>query len=306
MSASNTVPTVSVLMTAYNREKYLAEAIESVLTSTFEDFELIVVDDCSSDTTVTIAQDFAARDKRVRVYINEKNLGDYPNRNRAASLARGKYLKYVDSDDLIYPHGLQILVETMERFPDAGYGVCTLEPDPDRIYPFQLSPIEAYWRHYFERVVFNNGPLSAIIRRDAFEAVGGFTGKQHVGDFELWHLLSASFPVVLMQQGIAWERCHDNRQMTDNLADVRVWFKYHVLSLQLLQSDLNPLKGEAKELVITLARKRMARFILRAVYEHGPLKAGQLLQLSPLSFYNLLPVAFTRKVYQGYRSRRMP
>ncbi|HEV2714429.1 MAG TPA: glycosyltransferase family A protein, partial [Terriglobales bacterium] len=95
-------PLVSVLMTAYNREKYIAEAIESVLASNFKDFELIIVDDCSKDRTAEIARRYTS-DSRVQVHVNEKNLGDYPNRNRAASLARGKYLKYLDSDDVIYP-----------------------------------------------------------------------------------------------------------------------------------------------------------------------------------------------------------
>ena|SRR5674476_1029541 len=88
-------PAVSVLMTAYNREKYIAEAIESVLAQTFTDFELVVVDDGSKDHTVDIARRYS-KDPRVSVHINEKNLGDYPNRNRAASLARGRYLKYLD------------------------------------------------------------------------------------------------------------------------------------------------------------------------------------------------------------------
>ena len=88
---------ISVLMTAFNREKYIGEAIESVLASTFKDFELIIVDDCSSDKTVEIAKNYENLDKRVKVFLNEKNLGDYSNRNKAASLANGKYIKYVDA-----------------------------------------------------------------------------------------------------------------------------------------------------------------------------------------------------------------
>ena len=91
------VPLVSVLMTAYNREKYIAEAIESVLASTYSNLELIIVDDCSKDNTLQIATNYQAKDDRIKVYKNEKNLGDYPNRNKAASYAKGKYLKYVDS-----------------------------------------------------------------------------------------------------------------------------------------------------------------------------------------------------------------
>src|ERR1041384_7268362 len=100
-------PLVSVLMTAYNREDYIAEAIESVLASTYTNFELIIVDDCSSDNTVAIAKEYKAKDKRIKVYVNEKNLGDYPNRNKAASYANGDFLMYVDSDDKILTDGIQ-------------------------------------------------------------------------------------------------------------------------------------------------------------------------------------------------------
>src|SRR5205814_9393285 len=96
-------PLISVLTTAYNREKYIAEAIESVLASTFKDFEMIIVDDCSKDHTVEIARRYSS-DPRVQVHVNEKNLGDYPNRNCASSFACGIYLKYLDSDDVIYSH----------------------------------------------------------------------------------------------------------------------------------------------------------------------------------------------------------
>ena len=122
-------PLVSVLMTSYNREKYIGEAIESVLNSSYRHFELIIVDDGSKDRTMEIARQYAEKDQRVKVYRNERNLGDYPNRNKAASYATGKYLKYVDADDLIYPWGLELLVQMMEKFPNAGWGLCSLEQD---------------------------------------------------------------------------------------------------------------------------------------------------------------------------------
>ena len=99
-------PTVSVLMTSYNHEQYIGAAIESVLASTFADFELIVVDDCSLDQTAALAHQYARTDRRIHVVTNDKNLGDYPNRNQAASYATGTYLKYLDADDLLYPHSL--------------------------------------------------------------------------------------------------------------------------------------------------------------------------------------------------------
>ena len=81
-------PAVSVLMTSYNREALIAEAIDSVLAQAFGDFELIVSDDGSQDRTVCIAEEYARRDPRVRVSVNARNLGDYSNRREAALLAR--------------------------------------------------------------------------------------------------------------------------------------------------------------------------------------------------------------------------
>ena len=124
---NKTLPLVSVLMTAYNRANYIALAIQSVLNSTYTNFELIIVDDRSSDNTLEIAKQFGITDDRIKIYSNEINLGDYPNRNKAAGYASGKYLKYVDADDYIYPFGLEILVTSMENFPDAAWGLCSIQ-----------------------------------------------------------------------------------------------------------------------------------------------------------------------------------
>lgn len=283
---------VSVLMTVYNREKYLGAAIESVLASTWRDFELIIADDRSSDRSVEIARHYAALDSRIKLHVNERNLGDYPNRNQAASHAVGKYLKYVDADDLIYPRGLELLVETMEQFPEAGYGLCSLEQDKERIFPFQLAPEEAYRRHYFGPSLFHKAPLSSIIKKNALWAVGGFSGKQHVGDFEMWHLLSARFPVVLMPHGVVWYREHDDQQMQANRTDVRIPFKYLVLGVELLGAKDNPLPAAERERALRQLKRKQARCILRVAKEHGLGKAAELRRMAEMSIGEVVRRAF--------------
>jgi glycosyltransferase involved in cell wall biosynthesis len=136
---------VSILTTVYNREKYIAACIESVLASSYQNWELIIVDDVSSDTSVAIAQRYEQKDARIKVYVNDKNLGDYPNRNKAASYAKGKYLKYLDADDLIYPRCLEVMVQTMEQFPEAGLGISQKVAEDIKPYPFLMDPKETFY-----------------------------------------------------------------------------------------------------------------------------------------------------------------
>ena len=83
-------PKISILTTVYNREKYLVACMDSVLASSYQDWELIIVDDVSTDTSLAIAKSYEKKDARIKVYVNDKNLGDYPNRNKAASYAKGQ------------------------------------------------------------------------------------------------------------------------------------------------------------------------------------------------------------------------
>jgi glycosyltransferase involved in cell wall biosynthesis len=281
-------------MAVYNGERFLKQAIESVLESSFSGFELIIVDDCSTDQSLEISREYEQKDARVHVYKNETNLGDYPNRNKAASLAKGKYLKYVDMDDLIYPSGLELLVNTMEMFPDAGYGLCSLEQDKERIFPFQLSPEEAYHRHYLESPLFHKAPLSAIIRASAFREVGGFTGRRYVGDFEMWHFLSRCFPVVLMQHGVVWYRVHEAQESTN--VDAVANFRYTQLSLEFLGAEGCPLKEDDKVLALRKIKRGASRYILRAAKDHGWHKARELMRMANLSYVETVRNAFRKQL----------
>jgi glycosyltransferase involved in cell wall biosynthesis len=238
-----TLPIVSVLMTAYNREDYIAQAIESVQTSTLENFELIIVDDQSKDNTVIIAQMYAANDDRIKVFRNEVNLGDYPNRNKAASYAQGKYIKYLDSDDLIYPHGLEVMVRAMEAFPNAGYGLSSC-PDLNSYYPSCVSPREAYLEHFLKGYAhFNRSPGSAIINSEVFYKVGGFSGKRMIGDYEMWFKLSQEHSLVKFPRDLVWHRSHENQESQSDYSKQYAVLKQNVLN-QALQSKKCPLSSE--------------------------------------------------------------
>jgi glycosyltransferase involved in cell wall biosynthesis len=258
----NNEPLVSVLMTTYNREKYLAAAIESVMASTYQNWELLVVDDKSTDKSVEIAQSYAAKDSRIKSIINEKNLGDYPNRNMAASLAKGKYIKYVDADDMIYPFGLEVMVDSMEKFPEAGWGLSSLPQDKFKMFPFILSGRDAYKRHYFEQQLFHKAPLSAIIKKDFFEKVGGFSGRRYLGDFEMWHIMANYSPVVLMAQGVVWYREHEEQEMQNNREDFTIPFKYVLCSEEMLDHGDCPLSDEDKKTALEKVHWNQARYIL--------------------------------------------
>jgi glycosyltransferase involved in cell wall biosynthesis len=111
------MPKVSICLPLYNGEKYLRRAIESVLAQTFTNFELLIADDCSSDSSSKITAEYAARDNRVKAWTNKQNLGHYPNYNACLKAASGKYIKLFAQDDIFKPEMLQEMVAAFERNP---------------------------------------------------------------------------------------------------------------------------------------------------------------------------------------------
>jgi glycosyltransferase involved in cell wall biosynthesis len=114
-------PTVSIGLPVYNGERFLAQAVESLLAQTLEDFDLLICDNASTDATEAICRDLVARERRVRYHRNERNLGAAPNFNRAWSLCagRGRYFKWAAHDDLYAPTYLERCVGVLEQDPTA-------------------------------------------------------------------------------------------------------------------------------------------------------------------------------------------
>lgn len=294
MNVAHNQPLVSVLMTVYNREAYLKYAIESVLASTYQNWELIITDDQSKDNSLNIAKSYQSKDPRIKVYLNEENLGDYPNRNKAASYAKGKYLKYVDADDMIYPHGLELLVYYMEQFSDSGFGLCSLDQDMERMFPFQLEPKEIYIRNYIQnKSVFHKAPLSSIIKRSVFEKEKGFAEVRHYGDFELWLRLSKSYNLVLMPHGIVWYRQSEGQEASVRKKNPMNALKTFKAAIDHIESNDCPLSEKDKITVISNYKKLIASLLLFQIRKGNLTKAKELKEHSKLSLYKILKYKFS-------------
>lgn len=109
------MPKVSVITPAYNASGFIGETIESVLKQTFQDWEMIIVDDCSTDDTYEIACKFSKKDGRIKVFKNKNNYGVAATRNHGLDVATGDYIAFVDSDDLWLPEKLEKQLRFMEE-----------------------------------------------------------------------------------------------------------------------------------------------------------------------------------------------
>ena len=109
------MPKISIITPAYNASLFLSETIESVLKQTFQDWEMIIVDDCSTDDTLKLAYEFSKKDTRIKIVQNEKNSGVAATRNHGLNVANGDFIAFVDSDDLWLPEKLEKQLKFMEE-----------------------------------------------------------------------------------------------------------------------------------------------------------------------------------------------
>lgn len=111
-------PLISVIMSVYNEEKYIDESLKSILNQTVKDFELIIVNDCSTDNTKQIIDELAAKDSRIKLIDNEQNMGLTRNLNKALAYARGEYIARMDGDDISMPNRFETQIKYLEEHPD--------------------------------------------------------------------------------------------------------------------------------------------------------------------------------------------
>lgn len=247
-------PLVSVLMTAYNRANYIAEAIESVLASTYPHFELIIVDDCSKDNTVAIAKEYASKDSRISIHVNKINIGDYPNRNQAASYAKGEYIMFVDSDDKIYQDGIAYCLGEMleDALVDMGI-LCRDEHLCGKV----LLPSESSRYHFFTRQFLMIGPGGTILKRSFFERMGAYPEKYGPANDMYFNLKAASSGMIkCLCKEFFFYRIHEGQELNNKYAYLYNGYNYMRDALNELNLGLN--EKEVKFLLV----KNKRRFVV--------------------------------------------
>ncbi|RZJ94674.1 MAG: glycosyltransferase family 2 protein [Hymenobacter sp.] len=153
------LPLITVILPTYNAGPYLAEAIESIVGQTLRDFELIIIDDCSTDNSLFIAQQYASQDVRIQVLANERNRGRAHADNMGHKLARGHYIAKMDADDIALPHRLQTQLDFLEKNPQIGLTSSYLQAfgATDTVYEYPLAPEEVRSFLLFNMPVGNPG-----------------------------------------------------------------------------------------------------------------------------------------------------
>jgi glycosyltransferase involved in cell wall biosynthesis len=279
-------------MTSFNRERFIAEAIESVLGQTFPDFELLITDNQSSDATLEIARSYAAKDSRIRVFLNESNLGQFGNRNRAASLARGDFLKYHDSDDVMYPHCLATMLGPLVAEPSAGFALSMGWAWPGGPCPMLLTPRMCYQREFLGYGMFMCGPAGALFRADVFRSLGGFPDKGVASDNLFWIRACAKVNVLLVPADLFWYRTHTGQEYQSSKA---AW-EYAIVpgeAWRALSAEACPLESDER----LIAKRNFVYNIWKLTYRdlrRGRIRlASYRLRVSGVSFGDLL--RYTRR-----------
>lgn len=227
--------TVSVVVPSYNHSKFLRQRIETILAQTYQDFELILLDDCSKDDSREILMQFAGN-PRVRIEFNEVNSGTgYKQWNKGVRMARGKYVWIAESDDYADEHLLEKLVGILDGDQDIVYAYCRSWQvkdgslngfvcfGPDRLNPRWTTNFCADGREecrdYFTWYNPVRNASAVVFRRAAYERVGGV--EEHFrlsGDWKLWAAMALTGKIAYVAEPLNYQRFHGgNTQMNTDI-----------------------------------------------------------------------------------------
>jgi glycosyltransferase involved in cell wall biosynthesis len=231
---------LSICVPTYNGASYLRECLDSILAQTFQDFEVLIVDDQSSDESYEIAQDYATRDPRFRVLRNKENLGLVGNWNQCVLLAHGEWLKFLFQDDVLEANCLERMVAACS--PDASMVVCKrkiiFEDESkslqdgylrfiekcnlDRIFYGQtvISP-ESFSKAVFDHWLGNfvGEPTAVLLHRSVFSRFGLFNPHLiQMCDFEYWIRVASNTGLIYLPESLARFRLHGKATSVINVS----------------------------------------------------------------------------------------
>lgn len=206
-----TKPAASVVMTTYNGEHYLKETLDSILTQTFTQFELIIVDDCSQDDTISIINNYS--DPRIKLIQNEKNLGISCSRNKGLKLAQGEFIFACDHDDLSLPDRLKTQIAFMQSHPQVSMVACSAKEWRDGVvrsfYQAETRPYILHWRLFSRCNIVHS---SVCMRASILNKYGlGYDPEYHYAeDYVLFHRLAEFGDITIMPDELVIYREHES------------------------------------------------------------------------------------------------
>lgn len=214
---------VSVIMSVYNGERFLSESIESILNQTFNDFELVIINDGSTDNTEKILESY--NDSRIKVF-NQKNVGLTKSLNKAIKLSRGEYIARMDADDCALPERFQKQVNFLDVHTDIGMiGTQNMVIDEQgKVIGKKRYPVSD---NELRKVLIKYNPFlhaSVMIKKEVFETVGLYNENKIRGqDYELWFRIAKHFKLANIQENLMLQRWRgDNTSLLNENEQYRI------------------------------------------------------------------------------------
>lgn len=233
------MPKVSVIMPAYNAEKYIKEAIDSILSQTFQDFEFIILNDCSQDDTENIILSY--QDDRIVYLRNEKNMGVAATLNRGLVVAKGEYIARMDSDDISLPDRLAKQAAYLDSHPDVAILGTALERFGEDI-PAQLRSFSSDPQQMKIALFFSCGLAhpTIMMRAAVIQSLGGYDlAYEGLEDYELWCRVTRQHQVTALPEVLFRYRVHAG-QVTRNPSEKYLSRMRSLKNRQLAELGIEP------------------------------------------------------------------
>jgi glycosyltransferase involved in cell wall biosynthesis len=216
-------PLVSVVMTTYNRAKYISDAIKSVLDQTFGDFELVIVDDGSTDDTLRIIKSF--NDKRIKYYF-QNNAGQNPARNAGIIISNGEYIAMIDSDDMWDRHKLEKQVDILDTHTDIGLVYCGTTFIDENNRTIYKKPIIGYKGNVLDKLLMTNFLYNGscpLFRKSCIKKTGLFdTAFKRMTDWEFYLRFAIYYKFWGIKEYLLKYRIH-NETMSNDFRNYESW-----------------------------------------------------------------------------------